>query len=140
MLYRETLLQLGDVATRYISELSCRQRAALRREILAVHALLEQHGAAALLAAMTTAEQVNAYGAAYLQTLLQPPDGSGPPTRPTVPTLVLPGVPGQAEIDRPLHLYEPYVQDASAPPSAGLGAEAPPPASRVVGAGVEVLV
>ena len=140
MLYREALLQLGEGAARYISELSCRQRAALRREILAVHALLAEHGAAAVLAAMAAAEQVNAYGAAYLQTLLQAPAGPGQAPRPTLPTLVLPGVPGQGEIDRPLSRYEPYVQDASAPPAAGLSEEVHPTARRVGGAVVEVLV
>jgi transposase len=126
MLYREALLQLGEGAARYISELSYRQRAALRREILAVYALLEQHGASALLAAMAAAEQVNAYGAAYLHTLLQP--RATPVTLPplTLPTLALPGVPPQAEIDRALSLYETYVQGASPPPPAGADGEAVP--------------
>ena len=124
MLYREALMQLGEGAARYLSELSCRQRASLRREILAVQPLLQQHGAAALLAAMATAEQVNAYGPAYLHTLLQPPAPPPLPPPPLFPPLALPGVPPQAEIDRQLSLYEPYVQGAGTP-MAGRAAEPP---------------
>jgi len=126
MLYREALLPVGEGAARYISELSYRQRAALRREILAVYALLEQHGAPALLAAMAAAEQQNASGAAYRHTLLQPRAAPVPRPRLTLPPLVLPGVPPQAEIDRQLSRYETYVQGASAPPPAGVDGAAVP--------------
>jgi hypothetical protein len=73
---------------------------------------------------MAAAEQRNAYGAAYLHTLLQPQAPPVPLPLLTLPTLILPGVPPQAEIDRQLSLYETYVQGASMPPPAGTGDEA----------------
>jgi len=114
MLYRDVLVQLGDAARWYLSELSHRRRAHLREEILGVYALYEEYGAAALLAAMAYATERSAYSAAYLQALLalrgRAPDPLGgleangdPATRVAV------AGPRQEEIDRQLSLYEAYV-------------------------------
>jgi transposase len=110
MLYREALLALGAPANSFISEVSRRQRHRLRAEILAVYALLEEHGPAALLAAMTLAEQAGVYGADYLGALLAPPTAAG-----NDPLARL-GVPGQTEVDRLLSAYEAYVEGEVASP------------------------
>jgi hypothetical protein len=128
MLYRQALLDLDPIAHAYVSELSRRQRAQLRDEILALYALLQQDGAPALLAAMELAAEANAYGAAYLQALLAPPTPTRTPTpatalparhpaTPAMPALTLPGVPDQAEVDRQLVLYEAFVHRAPTPRS-----------------------
>jgi betaine-aldehyde dehydrogenase len=109
MLYREALLDLGEVAQRYVSELSHRKRAQLRQEILSIYALLEGYGAAALQAAMATAERVPAYGAEYLNALLRRTATQPYSPRGTL-ALRLKGVPDQTEIDRQLSLYEAYVR------------------------------
>ncbi|MDP8974683.1 MAG: IS21 family transposase [Actinomycetota bacterium] len=113
MLYRQALLDLGEPATSYLTEVSCRRRDRLRTEVLSIYAAWQQQGTAALLAAMTAAAQAGAYGAEYLATLLW--------TRDTVPAAVdagrllpLPGVPAQAEIDRRLSDYEVYVEGGGA--------------------------
>jgi hypothetical protein len=108
MLYREALLDLGEVAQRYVSELSRRKRDRLRDEILSLYALLQAYGASAFQAAMAAAEGAHAYGAEYLSALLCQPKPSvvsqdGPLS------LVLDGIPGQTEVDRQLSLYEAYV-------------------------------
>lgn len=108
MLYREQLLGLGEVAHRYMSELSRRRRAHLRDEVLGVHTLLEWHAQAALLRAMAQAERADAYGVEYLTALLRRPKQQSAPQRGTL-RLLLQGVPQQAEIDRQLALYEAYV-------------------------------
>jgi transposase len=108
MLYREKLLGLGEVAQRYVSELSRRKRASLREEVLGLHALLEWHGQAALLRAMAQAERSDAYGADYLTALLRR-SAQKPSSQRGSLSLVLSGVPSQAEIDRQLALYEAYV-------------------------------
>jgi transposase len=113
MLYRTALLELDPVAARYVGEISRRQRARLREEILALHALVTEHGAPAVLAAMARAERAGAYSAAYVAALLAPSD-ERVVARPSVPPLALPGVPQQAEIDRHLSHYEAYVQRSSA--------------------------
>lgn len=119
MLYRQALLDLGPVAHAYVSDLSRRQRARLREEILGLYALLQQYGVTDLLAAMELATQANAYGADYLHTLLtQPRPALVLLTKePATPPLVLPGVPDQAEIDRQLALYEAYAHGAATPMS-----------------------
>lgn len=109
MLYREALLDLGEVAQRYVSELSRRKRARLREEILSIYTLLEAHGPAALQAAMAAAERAPAYGADYLSALLQRPATRHHAASATF-SLTLKGVPDQTEIDRQLSLYEAYVQ------------------------------
>src|SRR5918997_5342995 len=48
MLYREVLVELGGRAPAFVSELSRRHRDRLGPEVLAVYALYEQYGAAAL--------------------------------------------------------------------------------------------
>jgi hypothetical protein len=109
MLYRQALLDLGAVATRYVAELAHRQRSRLREEVLGLYALYQQAGRDGLLAAMARAEQQGAYGAAYLQALLAP---AAPPTEPrpgAPPGGQLAGHPGQAEIDRALSSYEAFV-------------------------------
>jgi hypothetical protein len=114
MLYRAALLELGPVAQRYVSELSRRQRTRLRDEILAIYALMQHYGDTEVLAAMELAERVNGYGAAYLEALLTAPAGTVQALPADFPVLVLPGVPAQVEIDRPLSRYEGYVQGAVA--------------------------
>lgn len=106
MLYREMLLELGDVARAYLSELSRRQRCRLADEVLEVYALYERCGAAELLAAMELAHAQGAYGAAYLGALVTAPNVE-PPTQ--VLHLTLANVPCQTEIDRALSAYEVYV-------------------------------
>ncbi|MDQ5852862.1 MAG: IS21 family transposase [Chloroflexota bacterium] len=105
MLYREVLLALGGRAPAFVSELSRRQRDRLAPEVLAVYALYEHYGAAALLAAMALADEAGTYSAAALETLLAAP-------QPLVPTvrLEVPAVPPQSEVDRLLSLYEAWVQ------------------------------
>ena len=116
MLYREALLELGLIAASYVGELSRRQRARLGEEILGLYALYERHGAGELLAAMGLATTQGAYGVAYLQALLAPPDrrrGADATTRATdlPPSLLaLADLPPQAEVDRALSAsYESYV-------------------------------
>ena len=106
MLYREVLLELGDVAHIYLSELSHRQRSRLGDEMLEVYALYERCGAAELLAAMELAHAQGAYGAAYLRALV-----SAPVAEPAhlIVDLTLADVPHQTEIDRALSTYEIYV-------------------------------
>jgi hypothetical protein len=117
MLYREALLDLGEVAQRYVSELSHRKRARLREEVLSLYVLLQAHGANALQAAMAAAERVHAYGADYLSALLRQPAMKLPSQRGL--SLVLSGVPDQTEIDRQLSLYEAYVHVEPAAVGAG---------------------
>jgi len=73
MLYREALVQLGQSARWYMSELSYRQRARLREEVTDVYALFQQYGAERLLAVMDYATERSVYGAAYLRALLELP-------------------------------------------------------------------
>ena len=88
MLYREALLELGPIAASYVGELSRQQRARLSEEILGLYALYERHGASELLAAMALATTQGAYGAAYLQALIAPPD----PAREVITPLASPTV------------------------------------------------
>ena len=106
MLYREMLLELGDVAREYLSELSHRQRHRLGDEVLEVYALYERSGADELLAAMELAHAQGAYGAAYLRALVSAP-AVEPPSQ--VLELTLADLPSQTEIDRALSAYEIYV-------------------------------
>jgi hypothetical protein len=110
MLYRQALLDLGEVAVAYVTELSHRQRAHLGPEILGLYALLQQQGAAELISAMALAQEANAFGADYLRALVATPRPLASP-----PALCIPGAPPQADIDRALALYETYVQGAAAP-------------------------
>jgi transposase len=103
MLYRDLLLKLGDPAPAFIAALSCAYRARLREEIIAVYALYEQHGGAALRAAMATALRAGVSGADALTLLLTT-------TSAPVPVLELPGLPFQQEVDRQLAVYERWVQ------------------------------
>src|SRR5205823_5915419 len=91
----------------YVAEVSRRRREHLGREVLALYALLEQHGEAALAAAMTRAVAAGAYGAEYLTVLLAP---AAPAVARVANTLTVPGVPPQAEVDRLLSSYEAWVQ------------------------------
>jgi transposase len=110
MLYRQALLDLGEVAAAYVSELSRRQRAHLAPEILAVYALCERHGAADLLSAMELAAAANAYGADYLRALLVAPPATSASRPPRPAALALPGIPDQAAVERELALYEAFVR------------------------------
>jgi transposase len=106
MLYRDVLLELGDVARTYLSELSHRQRSRLGDEVLGVYALYERCGAAELLAAMELADAQGAYGAEYLRVLVSPPIAE--PAHQVV-DLTLADVPPQTEVDRALSTYEVFV-------------------------------
>ncbi len=106
MLYRELLIGLGGVAPTFLASLSHRHRARLTEELVAVYTFYERYGATELLAAMARAEQAGAYSADALAVLL-----AMPPLAPTaMPTLFLPGVPIQAEVDRRLSVYEAWVE------------------------------
>ncbi len=106
MLVRDLLLTLGGPAPAFLSALSQRQRAHLTEELLAVSALYEQYGSANVLAAMALAEVAGTYSADALALLLVAPPRSGSPA----PTLLLPGVPRQSEVDRQLSVYEAWVE------------------------------
>ena len=106
MLYREVLLELGDVARTYLSELSHRQRRRLGDDVLEVYVPYERCGADELLAAMELAQAQGAYGAAYLRALVSAPEVG--PSSPLV-ELTLTDLPSQTEIDRALSAYEIYV-------------------------------
>jgi len=97
MLYREALVQLGQSARWYMSELSYRQRARLREEVTGVYALYQQYGAERLLAAMEYATERSVYGAAYLRALLELP------TWPPVFPLLAPFPPLPSTFPFPLH-------------------------------------
>jgi transposase len=121
MLYRAALLELGEPVAAYVAAVSRRRRDRLRAEVLATHALLAAHGAAALAAAAERATAAGAYGAEYLAALLAAPAGAVAP-RPAA--LVLAGLPTQAEVDRGLGFYEAFVRrdDAvRAPPATSAG-------------------
>lgn len=105
MLYRDLLLALGGPAPAFLSTLSYRHRADLPAELVGVYALYERYGAADLLAAMALAQMAGTYSADALALLLAAPRVSLP-----TPTLSLPGVPLQAEIDRQLSVYEAWVE------------------------------
>ncbi len=105
LLYRELLQGLGGRAPAFLAALSRRQRARLREELLALHALYERHGADELLAAMALADDAGAYSADALALLLAAPRHAGPPA----PPLLLPGVPPQSAVDRLLSAYEALV-------------------------------
>ena len=112
MLYREVLLGLGGRAPAFLGELSRRQRDRLREELLAVYALHEGYGPAALLDAMARADAAGTYNAAALALLLTTPS-PGPVASP-VPFV---GLPAQAEVDRLLSSYEVWVHiDVALPP------------------------
>jgi transposase len=128
MLYREVLVQLGQDARWYMSELCHRHRTRLREEVLAVYALYEQYGATRLVAAMAYATTRSTYRSDYLQVLLSfpgqlpgwPAEATPAPTRPELPAQ--PALrterevgPRQDEIDRHLSLYEAYVWADQAP-------------------------
>ena len=106
MLCREVLLGLGGRAPAFLGELSRRHRTRLREEILAVYALYEQHGAAALLAAIARADDAGTYQADALEFLLATSPGHPTP----VPRLWFVGAPPQHEVDRALSLYEAWVE------------------------------
>lgn len=112
MLYRAALLELDAVAAAYVSEVAHRRRATLRGEILSLYQLLEEHGAARVIAAMREATVAGAYGEEYVGALLrEETDPSA--VRSGCPPLPLPGVPPQGEIDRLLSSYEEFVDGAA---------------------------
>jgi transposase len=117
MLYRDALLSLSPLAEPFLSELSRRHRDRLGPQVLAVYALYQEFGASELLAAMMLAHQAGTCSAEALALLLARPVGP-----PVVPPLVLPGVPSQAAIDRPLSHYEALVYVEAEPPAARVAA------------------
>jgi hypothetical protein len=127
MLYREALLGLGSIATRYVSELSRRHRARLAPEVLTIYGLYQRRGLAALLSAMAQADRQGAYGAAYLEALLEAPHRLAGQPSGSPPILLVPSVPSQAEVDRNLSSYEVYVHitDVLAEPTTALSVEVP---------------
>jgi len=114
MLYRDVLCGLGGHAPVFLAALSRRHRARLREEMLAVYARYEQFGADNLRAAMALADEAGTYSAAALALLLDAPRAVPLP----LPSLALPGVPPQAEVDRLLSVYEMWVQVDVATPEA----------------------
>lgn len=111
MLQRQALLELGNVASSYVGELSHRRRARLAGEIGGVYALGQRFGWVALVEAMAKAERVGIYGADYLTLLLEASttENAGPP--------VPPDIPPQAEVDRLLSSYEEWVVGARTAPA-----------------------
>ncbi len=97
MLYRDALRGLSPLAEPFLSELSRRHRDRLGPQVLAVYTLYQEFGASELLAAMALAHQAGTCSAEALALLLARPV---PPA--AVLPLVLPDVPSQAAIDRPL--------------------------------------
>ena len=91
--------------------LSCRRRDRLRAEITGLYGLWQEHGTAALGAALTLATEIGAYGVEYLMALLHPPGGARP-DQPPGTVLAVPGVPAQSDVDRCLSEYEAYVAGA----------------------------
>ena len=125
MLYREALLQLGQTARWYMSELSHRRRSWLREEVVGIYTLYQQVGAERLLAMMAYATERSAYGVDYLRALMELaerpawpallaplPAGLVPATAAAAPVALvgLLGGPPQDEVDRALDVYEHYVQ------------------------------
>jgi transposase len=117
MLYRDALRGLSPLAEPFLSELSRRHRERLGPQVLAVYALYQEFGASDLLAAMMLAHQAGTCSAEALALLLARPV---PPA--AVTPLVLPGVPAQAAIDRPLRSYEALVCIEAGPPAARVAA------------------
>ena len=120
MLYRAALLQLGQGAQWYLSEVSRRRRARLREEVVGIYTLYQQIGAERLLAAMEYATERSAYGVDYLRALVELTGRASPATWPPMlsppPAVLWPvmpaplaGVPPQDEVDRALDVYERYV-------------------------------
>jgi transposase len=112
MLYRAALLDLDPIAAAYVSEVARRRRATLRGEILSLYQLVQEHGAARVLAAMREAAAAGAYGEEYVGALVREDTDSGV-ARGGCPRLPLPNVPLQAEIDRLLSSYEVFVDGAT---------------------------
>ena len=101
MLYRQTLLDLGGVAERYVAELSCRRRRLLGEQILAIHTLFEERGRDALLDAMGRMAALDAYGSEYLEAAMTSPSESRL-------LHVLAEIPIQSDVDRQLAQYESF--------------------------------
>jgi transposase len=132
MLYRQALLDLGEPAAAYVAELSHRRRDRLAAEVLALHRLFTEHGPAAFAQAIARLLAAQLFGHEYVSALLSPAPAAEAPT-PAPPSLVLDGVPPQAEIDPRLGAYEAFVLGAR-PPSTSGG----PPAARSIPALREV--
>jgi hypothetical protein len=145
MLYRAALLQLGQSAQWYLSEVSRRRRARLREEVVGIYTLYQQIGAERLLAAMDYATERSAYGVDYLRALAaltgRATPATWPPLLAALPVPLWPvapaplaDVPPQDEVDRALDVYEHYVHRdpvtggdragrAGVPVTAGAGTE-----------------
>ena len=105
-LYRDALLDLGEAVALYIKELVRRRYDQQAPEILAVYALYQRYGQKALMGAIELAASKGVYGAEYLQALLdQPEDGHT-----FFPSVPVPCLPSQVEVDRPLSAYETHVK------------------------------
>lgn len=90
MLYRAAILELPTPIPAYVGEISRHPRDWLRREILGLHRLVDQHGGAAVRAAVVTAQQLGAYGVEYVERLLA---HAVPAAETHRPVLDLPSVP-----------------------------------------------
>lgn len=104
-LYRDALLSLGEPASSYIRELVRRRYARQSSEILTLYGLSQRYPASELTAAIFQAASQGAYGAEYLQALLEKPRQA----RASWTPLVVEDTPGQGEVDRPLWAYEAHV-------------------------------
>lgn len=106
MTLRDYLRELHPQAGRYIAEL-CRVKVgdeAFGPDIRAMYELYREHGLSEFVAACSLATSEGAYGACYLQAILQPPLDA-----PTVGPVHSKGdIPSQAEIDREMDCYEQY--------------------------------
>jgi hypothetical protein len=70
---REHLLELGRVALEYLTELTHKRPRVWARDVDRLHALLEQHGEAAVRAAFERGLREQAFGAEYIAYYLAPP-------------------------------------------------------------------
>ncbi len=107
MLYRDYLVSQDSQLANFISHLCHRRRgvAAFGSDILKMYELFRRHGKEDFLAAISLASEWEAYGAEYLEYLLEIPQKVrvGEP-------LLLSGIPAQEEVDRNLALYLDYVE------------------------------
>jgi transposase len=120
MLYRQALLDLGEPVAAYVAELSRKRRDRLAAEIPALYRLFADRGAAALSEAVARALAADLFGHEYLAALLAPASAAAAP--PPAPSLVLAGVPAQAEVDPHLGAYEAFVLGARPPSARGTAA------------------
>jgi transposase len=106
MLYRDHLMAVDKSIASYIETLCFRERAGFGPHILRMYELLTAYGATELGAACAIASEHGAYGASYLDRLIQRPHQVMP-----FATLQVAG-PSQEEVDRGLAHYQDFVQES----------------------------